>query len=103
VRPAHADMERIGFHVCVVDLEDELIRAVGAVSVELLVETHGDLGAFRSLQSQPAWRGRPLEAQLRRFMGSGARRKLHYARILVESADVLPSPLEAVLAAARGR
>ncbi len=28
------DMERLGFYVCVADLEDELIRALGAATVE---------------------------------------------------------------------
>lgn len=37
---------------------------------------------------------------MRRFLGSGARRKLRYARLLVESVDLdrVPDPLEAVLA-----
>ncbi len=79
------DMEHLGFYVCVNDLEDE-----------------GDLGSFRSLQSQPAWRGREPEAQMRRFLGSGSRRKLRYARLLVEAAvgrDTLPRPLDALLTA----
>jgi hypothetical protein len=95
-------MDRLGFCVCVEDLEDELIRAVGAPAVERLFEEHGDLGRFRSLQSQPAWRGAAPEAQMRRFLGSGARRKLRYARVLVEAAAVrgaVPRPLDAVLAA----
>src|SRR5687768_14641426 len=29
-----ADMERLGFYVCVVDLEDELIRSLGPAAVE---------------------------------------------------------------------
>lgn len=97
-----ADMEQLGFHVCVDDLEDELIRAVGAARVEALFDAQSDLGAFRSLQNQPAWRGREPEAQMRRFLGSGSRRKLRYARLLVEAAagrDALPRPLTALLAA----
>ena len=31
------EMERLGFYVCVVDLEDELIRALGTDSVEQVV------------------------------------------------------------------
>src|SRR5688572_1643883 len=38
-----ADMERLGFYVCVADLEDELIRALGASAVEQVVEAQGDL------------------------------------------------------------
>ncbi|WP_433343467.1 TOPRIM nucleotidyl transferase/hydrolase domain-containing protein [Micromonospora sp. CA-111912] len=98
------DMEHLGFYVCVDDLEDELIRAVGVAGVEALFDSQGDLGSFRSLQSQPAWRGRQPEAQMRRFLGSGSRRKLRYARLLVEAAvgrDALPRPLDALLTAVR--
>jgi hypothetical protein len=95
-----AGMEWLGFYVCVVDLEDELIRALGAPAVEEVVEAQGELGAFRTLQKQPAWRGRPVEEQLRRFMGSGGRRKIRYARLLVETLDLtqIPRPLGRVLA-----
>jgi hypothetical protein len=94
-----ADMERLGFYVCVEDLEDELIRAIGTAQVEVLIDSQGDLGSFRSLQRQPEWRSQPAGAQLRRFLGSGARRKLRYARLLARAADLdrLPYPLEAVV------
>jgi hypothetical protein len=61
------------YFVCVADLEDELIRTLGAASVVQVVDAHGDLGRFRTLQKQPEWRGRTTEEQLRRFMGSGGR------------------------------
>ncbi len=95
-----ADMERLGFYVCVEDLEDELIRAHGAAAVERVVEAQGDLGSFRTLQKQPAWQGRAVEEQLHRFMGSGGRRKTRYARLLVEALDLtrVPRPLDLVLA-----
>ena len=95
-----ADLERLGFYVCDADLEDELIRALGAASVEAVVETQGELGSFRTLQKQPAWQGRPTEEQLRRFMGSGGRRKIRYASLLVEALDPtqVPRPLDSVLA-----
>jgi hypothetical protein len=94
-----ADMERLGFYVCVEDLEDELIRAIGIARVEALIDSQGDLGSFRSLQRQPEWRGQPAGAQLRRFLGSGAGRKLRYARLLAGTVglDRLPHPLEAML------
>jgi hypothetical protein len=94
------DMERLGFFVCVGDLEEELIRALGPASVVRVVAAQGDLGAFRTLQKQPAWRGRPPEEQLRRFMGSGGRRKIRYARLLVQALDLreIPRPLDLVLA-----
>ena len=93
-------MEALGFYVCDTDLEDELIRALGADRVLAVVDAHGDLGSFRTLQKQEAWRGRPVEEQLRRFMGSGARRKSRYARFLLEALDLtrIPPPLELVLA-----
>jgi OLD-like protein len=94
------DMERLGFYVCVADLEDELIRALGAASVEEVVDAQGDLGSFRTLQKQPAWQGRTTEEQLRRFMGSGGSRKIRYARLLVDALDLtqVPRPLDRVLA-----
>ena len=93
------DLERLGFFVCERDLEDELIRALGAARVEVLVEAQGDLGSFRTLQKQAAWRGRPVEEQLRRFFGSGGRRKIRYARLLVEALDLarVPRALDGVL------
>jgi hypothetical protein len=95
-----AEMERLGFYVCVEDLEDELIRALGADGVEAILAAHGDLGPFRTFQKQPAWRDRAAEAQLRRFMGSADRRKLRYARLLVDALDLsrVPHPLDGVLA-----
>ena len=95
-----AGLERLGFFVCVEDLEDELIRAVGVARVEELVDSQGDLGSLRSLQRQLEWRGQPAGAQLRRFLGSGATRKLRYARLLTGAVDLdrMPRPLEAVLA-----
>lgn len=97
------EMRSLGFHVCVEDLEDELIRAVGTDTIETLLDTQGDLGSFRTMQKQPEWRSRETEAQLRRFFGSGARRKLRYARLLVEAMESAryPEPLVAVLDAVR--
>jgi hypothetical protein len=95
-----ADMETLGFYVCVEDLEDELIRSLGAASVERIVDVQGELGSFRTLQKQPAWRGRTDEEQLRRFMGSGGRRKIRYAPLLVDALDLtrVPRPMDRVLA-----
>ena len=95
-----SDLERLGFYVCAPDLEAELIRALGIDGVQRVVEEHGDLGPFRTLQKQPQWQGRPVEEQLRRFMGSGGRRKIRYARFLVEALDLgnVPRPLDRALA-----
>ena len=94
-----AAMEALGFYVCVADLEDELIRSLGAATVEGIVEARGELGSFRTLQKQPEWRGRPTEEQLRRFMGNDSR-KIRYAGALVHALDLgrVPRPLEGVLA-----
>ena len=94
------DMERLGFHVCVVDLEDELIRALGSARIESILDSGGDLGSFRTFQKQPAWRGRPVESQLRRFMGSADRRRVRYGPRFVEGLELseIPRPLDGVLA-----
>jgi hypothetical protein len=95
-----ADMEALGFYVCDADLEEELIRALGAEAVEEIVRANGDHGPLRTFRKQPEWRGRPAEQQLRRFMGSGGRRKIRYARFLVEALEPrqVPRPLDRVLA-----
>ena len=95
-----ADLERLGFFCCVADLEDELIRAAGPALATELFAAHGDLRAFRTIQRQPAWRGRDEAAQLRRFLGAGGQRKSRYARLLTEAVglDQVPRPLAALLA-----
>lgn len=93
------DMAALGFHVCVRDLEDELIRAVGPEAVVAVVESQGDLGSLRTFQKQPDWRDRPLTDQLHRFFGSKARRSFRYSRLLIETVELdrVPRPLDAVL------
>jgi Overcoming lysogenization defect protein-like, TOPRIM domain len=94
------DMESLGFFVCVADLEDELIRSLGAARVEQVVDGEGDLASFRTFQKQPAWQGRTNEEQLRRFFGTHSGRKAQYATLLVDALDPtqVPRPLEGVLA-----
>jgi hypothetical protein len=93
-------MESLGFYVCVEDLEDELIRALGAASVEDVVDGQGELGSFRTLQRQPAQQGRTTEEQLRRFMGTRGGRKAQYASLLIGALDLtqVPRPLDRLLA-----
>jgi hypothetical protein len=94
------EMERLGFFVCVEDLEDELIRSLGAAAVERVVDAQGDLESFRTFQKQPAWRGRTDEDQLRRFLGTGSGRKIRSAALLVNALDLsrVPRPLDRLLA-----
>ena len=89
-----------GFHGCSMDLEDELIRALGAEAVEAVIEAAGDAGSLRLLAGMPAQRGWSREAVLRRFMGVRSGRKARYAALLVEAleADRVPRPLAGVLA-----
>jgi hypothetical protein len=96
-RPA---LEALGFYVCEADLEDELIRSLGVEVVEEVVDAQGELASFRTLQKQPAWRGRAVGEQLRRFMGSHSGRKLHYGTALVDALDLarVPRPLDLLLA-----
>jgi hypothetical protein len=95
-----ADTERLGFFVCVADLEDELIRSLGIDSVEQLIEVQGELGPFRTFSKQPAQRNRTREQQLRRFMGTRSGRKIRYGQVLSEALDLshVPRPLNGVLA-----
>jgi hypothetical protein len=99
VDPDAQDMERLGFFVCARDLEDELIRGLGAVTVERVVEEQGELASFRRFQKQPAQREKPVDQQLRRFLGTHSGRKAQYARALVEAldADTTPPPLDGLL------
>jgi hypothetical protein len=93
-------MERMGFYVCVADLEDELIRALGAPAVERVMDAAGELESFRKFQKQPAWRGRAGTQQLRRFIGTHSGRKIQAAALLVDALDLdrVPRPLDGVLA-----
>jgi hypothetical protein len=95
-----AAIEALGFFVCTLDLEDELIRAVGTEAVERIIAGQGELRSLRTLQRQPAQRGRPGEDQLRRFMSGRSGNKHRYARLLAEAVDLnrVPRPLEGVLA-----
>ena len=92
--------ETLGFFVCDADLEDELIRALGTTGAEAVLQAQGELESFRRFQAQPAQRGRPLPAQLRRFMGTRAGRKIRYGTLLTEAVDLprMPRALDLVLA-----
>ena len=93
-------MESLGFYVCLADLEDELIRALGPPAVERVLAAEDDLARFRLFQNQPAQRGRSVEQQLHRFMGTTSGRKARYARALVLALEPnrIPRPLDRLLA-----
>ena len=90
----------LGFYACDADLEDELIRALGSAAVERVLEAEGDLASFRRFQDQPAQRGRDLQAQLHRFLGTRAGRKVRYGTLLVDALELarVPAPLDRALA-----
>ena len=86
--------------VCVKDIEDELIRAAGVERIEEVVAAEGELDAFRKFQDQLYWRGRPVEAQLRRWLQNGGR-YLRYPPLIVAALEPneIPQPLAGALAA----
>ena len=83
-------------HVCMPDLEGELIRALGVGRVLEIVHVE----SVRRMQQQPAQRGRPVELQLHRWLRSSSTRFHRYLPLLVEALDLdrVPAPLDAVLA-----
>jgi hypothetical protein len=102
--PVGADLATIGFFACDPDLEGELIRALGSERVEHLLAEHGELARFRTFQNQPYQRARPVDAQLRRFMGTHSGRKARFAPIFVGALDDarIPAVFTALVAAAVG-
>jgi hypothetical protein len=92
-----AEMEGLGFFVCVTDLEEELTRALGPAAALQIIEAQGELGSFHTFQKQPAKRMQGLEEQLWRFMWN---RKIRYAPLLVGALDLsrVPRPLDRLLA-----
>ena len=89
------------YFVCVADLEDELIRALGTRRVEELIEAAGEHGPFLTFTRQPAHRGEDRDQQLRRFMGTRSGRKVRYGHILAAALDParIPGPLAGLLSA----
>ena len=89
----------LGFHACVTDLEDELLRALGTDAVEAVIEAADEGQSLRLLAGMPAQRHWAREAVLRRFFGSQSGRKARYAALLVEALAPgrIPEPLAAVL------
>ena len=85
--------------VCHLDLEEELIRSLGAEAVVEVIEAHGEGSAWQLFRRQPAQRERSPAAQLRRFLGTHSGRKERYAAAMcaVVAPSRIPGPLGAVL------
>jgi hypothetical protein len=85
--------------VCVVDLEDELIRALGVAGVEEVIAREGELASLQTLRRQPAQRTRLPQEHLHRFLGARSGNKERFARLLVGAVDLdrVPPVLHAVL------
>ncbi|MFI2487570.1 TOPRIM nucleotidyl transferase/hydrolase domain-containing protein [Promicromonospora kroppenstedtii] len=96
---ARASLSAHGFFRCDRDLEDELIRALGADAVIELITAEGELRSLERLQGQPAQRDRTTAQQLHRFFGSKGGRKEYYGRRLAEAVplDRVPQPLAGLL------
>ncbi len=92
------------FSVCDADLEDELIRALGAERVMGVLCSLGLEGRLATFRRQPAWRGRPLHDQLHRFAGVASGRKTLLAGALAEelAPSEVPAPLRRLVTAMAG-
>lgn len=94
-----SDLPAYGFFVCRADLEDELIRALGAARAVAVIDRIGLGAKFAALQRQPAWQDRPVAAQVRRFCGVASGRKEWLAAQLAADlmVDEVPEPLAQLL------
>ncbi len=94
-----SQLEGVGFFACIVDLEDELIRAVSETNLSRLIELEGDAQPWHTFRHQHAWHGRPVHQQFRRFIRSVSERNSRYIRAIVETIDPsrLPRPLRLLL------
>lgn len=90
-----SDLPVYGFFVCSRDLEDELIRALGAQRARDALVDAGLGGKLEALQNQDAWADQPLAEQVRRFCGVASGRKELAAGILAAALapEEFPEPL----------
>jgi hypothetical protein len=88
-----------GVGVCVADLEDELIRALGVAGVEEVITRDGRLSSLHTLRRQPAQRDRLPHEHLHRFLSARSGYKERYARLMIRVVDLdrVPPVLHAVL------
>lgn len=94
-----SDLPTYGFFVCDADLEDELIRALGAGAAREAIVGAGLGSKFDALRTQAAWADAPLADQLRRFCGAASGRKEQAAAILASALgeEQVPEPLAMLL------
>lgn len=94
-----SDLPSMGFFVCHRDLEEELLRALGVTRTLALLQRLGLRDKLEALRQQPAWRDRPLSAQLHRFAGvASGRKELLGGALAAELApEELPEPLRLLL------
>ena len=88
-------------HVCMPDLEGELIRALGVERVLEIV----DAAAFAKMRRQPAHRETPVGIALHRWLRASSVRFHRYLPELAEAVDLdaIPQPLREVLGNADAR
>ncbi len=98
-RQREGGLAELGFYVCEADLEDELIRALGAERVLDLLRRLGLQPRFAAFRRQPAWRDRPLHEQLHRFAGVASGRKTLLAGAFAGdlASDEVPAPLRRLI------
>ena len=87
-----SDLAAYGFFVCHRDLEDELIRALGAEQCIHVIAGLGLGAKLAMLRQQPAWQDRPLTEQLHRFCGVASGRKELLAGALSAALDSRGAP-----------
>jgi hypothetical protein len=94
-----AELPRWGFQVCVHDLEDELMRALGPTQVRDVLRGLGLTARFAAFTQQPAWSARGFHEQAHRFAGVASGRKELMAAALAAALDpdALPAPLQGLL------
>jgi len=87
-----ASMQAAGFVVCVKDLEQEFVKALGLAGAQSVIANEGKAGAFAAFQKQPAHGVVPLDEQLRRYFQKD---KIRWAVPLMEAINLkaIPRPL----------
>lgn len=95
-----AGLAEHGFSVCHRDLEEELIRALGAERCLELLRSLGLDHRFRTFSAQRAWAGRPVEERLHRFCGVASGRKVRLAGAMAGALppDAVPAPIARLVA-----